>query len=241
MRYDAAMPRSRLILVALLCLLATGCSTPRGSKTSQFAPSQLAKSDVDRVIDTHHRQLDTSLRLLADKLYRRNPREWKRTGQVSHEAALARLFNQTDWRLPELGTLYGSEAILAALRPDYSGDRVAAYIVGIGGMLHTAFAEKTDFYMYDDLDPQRLYNAARNLEIAAWKLANSRDANGELLLLANELYPVANLSFEREFGKMIGNLDLLSITIADKSNRTVVKIVQNLATAVFLPVTLVLR
>ena len=45
-----------------------------------------------------------------------------------------------------------------------------------------------------------------------------------------------NLSFEREFGKMIGNLDVLSKIIADKTNRLVAKVFQNLATAIFLPV-----
>lgn len=45
-----------------------------------------------------------------------------------------------------------------------------------------------------------------------------------------------NLSFEREFAKMIGSLDTLSKIIADKSDRAAVKIVQSLATAVFLPI-----
>ena len=48
--------------------------------------------------------------------------------------------------------------------------------------------------------------------------------------------PVKNLSFEREFGKIIGSLDLLSKIIADKTNRIVAKVFQNLATAIFLPV-----
>ena len=56
---------------------------------------------------------------------------------------------------------------------------------------------------------------------------------GQLYLLSNE---GANLSYEREFGKIIGNLDVLSKVIADKENRTVVKVVQSLATAVFLPI-----
>jgi hypothetical protein len=46
----------------------------------------------------------------------------------------------------------------------------------------------------------------------------------------------ANLSFEREFGKMIANLDLLSGLIADKAQRTIARVVQGVATAVFLPV-----
>ena len=116
---------------------------------------------------------------------------------------------------------------------------MAAFIAGMGGMLNAAFEDKTEFFMLDDLDPQKLYNSARNLEIAAWKLAAARDASGGLLLLSNEMAQAAqpaNLSFEREFGKMIGNLDLLSTLIADKGHRTIARVAQSLATAVFLPV-----
>ena len=56
-------------------------------------------------------------------------------------------------------------------------------------------------------------------------------------MLSNEgAGPVANLSFEREFGKVIGSLDVLSKIIADKTNRTVVKVLQSFASAVFLPI-----
>jgi hypothetical protein len=44
------------------------------------------------------------------------------------------------------------------------------------------------------------------------------------------------LSFEREFGKVIASLDVLSKIAADKQNRTVAKAIQTLATAVFLPI-----
>lgn len=186
--------------------------------------------------DVHRAQIDASLRVLAEKLYKRNPREWRNAGQPNLESAVGRIFAVDNYRLPELGDRKGADAIVLGLREDYTGDRVAAYVAGIGSMVHLAFNEKRDFYLYDDIDPQRLYNAARNLEIAAWKLANSRDAQGQLLLLSNELYPVANLSFEREFGKMIANLDLLSSIVADKTNRSVVRVVQNVATAVFLPI-----
>lgn len=230
------MRRAFILAVTVCCALMTGCSTPRGSKSSQFDPSQLAKADVDRMCDVHRAQIDASLRVLAEKLYKRNPREWRNGGQPSMEAAVARIFAADNYRLAELGDRKGTDVIVLGLREDYTGDRVAALVAGVGSMVHLAFKEKRDFYLYDDVDPQLLYNASRNLEIAAWKLANSRDANGQLLLLSNELYPVANLSFEREFGKMIGNLDLLSAMVADKTNRGVVRVVQNLATAVFLPI-----
>lgn len=231
------MPRVLRFLSCLcLALLLAACSTPRGGKEASFDPSQLAKADIDRIADAHRADLDASLRVLAEKLYKRNPREWRHSGQPTMEAAVARIFAVDNYRLPELGTRQGTELIVLGLREDYTGDRVAAFVAGMGSMMHQAFNEKRDFYVFDDLDPQRLYNAARNLEIAAWKLANSHDANGQLLLLSNEMYPVPNLSFEREFGKMIANLDLLSAIVADKTNRSVVRVMQNLATAVFLPV-----
>jgi hypothetical protein len=133
----------------------------------------------------------------------------------------------------------GTDAILLALTADFTGDRVAAFIGGLGGMLNSAFEEKTEFYLPDELDPQKIHNSARNLEIAAWKLANARDAGGTLLLASNEPAQAgqpANLSFEREFGKMIGNLDLLASLLADKGHRTIARVAQSLATAVFLPV-----
>ena len=46
---------------------------------------------------------------------------------------------------------------------------------------------KKDFYLTDSIDPQSLYNVARNIEIAAWKLSTSRDVNGHLYLVTNEI------------------------------------------------------
>ncbi len=88
-------------------------------------------------------------------------------------------------------------------------------------MIAHAYDDKTQFYLTDSLDAQRLYNAARNLEIAAWKLANARGTNGELLLLSNEMSGGAlNLSFEREIGKLIAYQDTLALVMAQRTNRT---------------------
>jgi hypothetical protein len=202
-----------------------------------LAPSQLAKTEIDRVVEVHRHETFASLKLLAEKLYRRNPREWKKGGQASAEAAVAQLFDVgLAWRPSSLERQRGVELILVGLREDYAGDRVAAFVGGLGGMLHAAYNEKTEFFVLDDIDPQKLYNSARNVEIAVWKLANARDGEGRPLLLTNEMQGIPNLSFEREFGKIIGNLDLLAKVVADKTNRTVVKVIQNMATAVFLPV-----
>lgn len=236
-----------LVFAALVALLAgcmTNAVTAEKSGTNAplpaFSPSRLAKTDIDLVSEQHERELFASLKTLAVKLYKRNPREVKKGGWAKADDAIDHLFGrQHNWRFAELEGKFGSDAIQLAFMRDYAGDRVFAFIAGIGGMVLAAFNDRYEFFMTDDLDAQKLYNAARNIEIAAWKLAQTRAADNELLLLSNEpgsTTVAPNLSFEREFGKMIGNLDLLSNTIADKTNRTVVRVVQSMATAVFLPV-----
>ncbi len=233
------------ITMVLVALSLGGCAQTgeTGRTVSNFDPKQIAKADIDRVADMHRRAVFDSVRVLAEKLYRRNPREWRKGNHVSAEAALDHLLDpRLGWRLPELADYTHrppTDQILVALREDYAGDRVAAFMAGLGAMLNTAFENKTEFYMYDELDPQKLYNSARNIEIAMWKLANARDASGALLLLSNEIATppqIPNLSFEREFGKLIGNLDLLARIIADKGNRTIARVAQSIASAVFLPV-----
>ncbi len=242
--------RRALILLLLLAGCAQTGGTQRASENpaadevtrsvTTFDPKQIGKGDIDRVADIHRREVFSGIRRLAEKLYRRNPREWKKGGHASVEKALDRLLDpRTGWRLAAAGGKRSTDAILLSLDKTFEGDRVAVFIAGMGDMLNAAFDEKTEFYLLDNLDPQKLYNSARNLEIAAWKLANARDASGTLLLLSNELATAtqpANLSFEREFGKMIGNLDLLSSLLADKGHRTIARAAQSLATALFLPV-----
>ncbi len=233
---------AKLGMVLLLAGCAQTSDTVRtvGSSAPSFDPKQVGKSDLDRVADAHRRATCARLRVLAEKLYRRHPREWKKAGHASIEKALDRLLDpRTGWRVPDAAGRTGTDAILLSLQAEFEGDRVAVFIAGMGGMLNAAFEEKTEFFMFDELNAQKIHNSARNLEIAAWKLANARDAGGAPLLLSNEIPPPgqpANLSFEREFGKMIGNLDILSALLAEKGHRIIARVVQNLATAVFLPV-----
>jgi len=154
------------------------------------------------------------------------------------EAAVIRAFDGgAQFRFPELGDHRGSDAIMLALKPEYSGDRVFAFGVGLASTVFLSYDGKTAFYLTDSLDPQKLYNSARNIEIAAWKLANARNARGEPLLVSNEKTDdVANLSFEREFGKMIAYQDVMAEVAAQRTNRVIRRVVQTLATAVFLPI-----
>jgi hypothetical protein len=204
----------------------------------EFRPSDAAKSDIDVVAELHAQECLASARLLMEKLYRRNPRELRKGNAASIDAALARAFDpRAEFRFADVNKLRGTDAVLLSLRPDYGGDRVFAFGVGLASMVLLAYNGKTQFYLTDSLDPQKLYNSARNIEIAAWKLGNARDGKGELLLLSNEIAGDArNLSFEREFGKMVAYQDVMAQIAAQRVNRTIRRMVQSLATAVFLPI-----
>ena len=129
------------------------------------------------------------------------------------------------------------DAALFAFSAVYQGDRILALMAGLIGMVDAAFEHKNDFYVLDNLDEQKLYNCARNIEIAVWKMSSTRNVDGGLLLVSNELDPNnPNLSFEREFGRIIGLLDFLAKVVADKHGRSITRLTQSIATAVFLPV-----
>jgi len=203
---------------------------------TRFDPRYLAKTEIDRVIETDRMEVMAGLRRITEKLYKRNPKEWKKAGHQTIEAAVDRLFSGS-LDFPELEGRREGAAALYAFSSSYQGDRVLGVMAGLLGMVQAAFENKQDFYVLDDLNEQKLYNCARNVEIAIWKLSSTRNAAGEPVLLSNELDPNnPNLSFEREFGRVIGLLDLLSKVVADKNGRTITRVSQSLATALFLPI-----
>jgi hypothetical protein len=105
------------------------------------------------------------------------------------------------------------------------------------GMVMASYDYKTAFYVVDRVEPQKLYNAARNIEVAVWKLSNAKLANGNKVLVSNSIEAdIQNLSFEREFGKLIANQDLLALIIEDRSSRTFSRIIQNATAFRFLPI-----
>ncbi|MGZ8261612.1 MAG: hypothetical protein ACXW11_07960 [Methylotenera sp.] len=200
---------------------------------------QLGKGDFDRMADVEMRENTESLRILMYKLYKRNPHELQKSTSDVAEKMVNWVFDgeaQHHYNFEAINNLQDTEAIFLAFKPDYTGDRVLPFIVGLHTMLLKAHDGKTDFYLTDSLDPQHIYNVARNIEIAAWKLSNARDESGALYLLTNEINDnERNLSFEREFGKIIGRTDLYAVALAEKSQRLISRIMQNLATALFLP------
>ncbi len=226
----------------LSIMLLTGCvgAPDRDSpiRTRQFQVDDIAKSDVDMVAEIQVRFSMEYVQELMEKLYRRNPREWLKEGVASLEQAVERVFGAArNEAFPELQGKHGSDAIMLAFDESYPGDRVLAFAEGLRGMILAAHNGKQVFYLTDELDPQKLYNAARNIETAAWKLAHARDSQGRLFLISNQTAgPVINLSYERLFGKLIALQDGMARIVAQSSNRRIKTIIQSVASAVFIPI-----
>lgn len=220
------------LLLFVPLLLLCGCSR----SSPEF--KNLLKSDIDMVADAHLDRIEELLKELTTKLYRRNPRELKKGPVSSLDERVAQLFNaDRSLVFPEVNNLRGVPAILFALDPDYAGDRTFALMVGMISMVRSSYNDQPEFFMLDSLDPQKLYNSARNLEILVWRLKYRLDAEGRPLLLTNSLADEArNLSFERLFGKLIAYQDVMAQIAAEKWDRAVNRVVHSAATAVFLPV-----
>lgn len=103
-------------------------------------------------------------------------------------------------------------------------------------MIRKAHGDKIEFFIFDSLDPQSIYNAARNIEIVLWKVSTKKNKFGDLFLISNEMNENnSNLSFEREFGKIIGRTDYFAYALSEKSERGITRALQSIATGIFLP------
>jgi len=243
----AAMPRrprscapaaSTVLALALLGACAAPAPTHKGEVQGAEASTQeWGQSDINRVATIAMRENLQALYRLADKLYRRNPAEWRKGGAPGRDEAVVRLRAAIEQRSgwAPLQQRRDIDALALALSPEYADDRVAAFIHAVADMLIAAHGGKTEFFLIDGLDAQHLYNAARNLETAVWMLAQRRNARGGPLLLADEINAQErNLSYEREFGKIIARLDLLAQVTTEKYRRAVIGYVQGLAGGTFL-------
>jgi len=177
------------------------------------------------------------LQALLTKLYKRNPRELQKAPGVSVEQRQRQIATPGRLVFAELDNRQGTDALELAFDPNFSGDRVFAVMAGLTGMVRGSYGWQRSSFSLIPLDPQQLFDCARNLEILAWRLSNRRDAKGELLLLTNSRADEEeNLSFERLYGKMIAVQDLLAFVLAGKLDRGVSRVRRGaLSSAVFLP------
>ncbi len=230
-----------LVVVFMLCT--TACSQQQGRDIArQFSdgkPDEFFQTSVDRMATLGMRDNLQSLYLLMNKLYLRNPNQWRQSGYPDAVSASREIRQAIENRqpLPALGDRRDLAALSYSLSPEFRGDRVGAFIYAIGSMLVTAHGGRTQFYISDSIDPQFVSNAARNIEKATWLLSQRQDANGVLLLFSNEISEEgSNLSFAVEFGKIVARLDLLTRMLDERYRRIGVNYAQSLLLMNFLPV-----
>lgn len=235
-----SLPR---VLFAGALMGLSACSQQQGrdivNQLGEGTPRELFQTSVDRMATLSMRDNLQSLYLLMNKLYLRNPSQWKMSGFVDAATAEQHIRQAIEQRqaLPQLGNRRDLAALSHALSPEFRGDRVGAFIYAIGSMLVTAHGGRTEFFITDAIDPLFVNNAARNIEKATWMLGQRQDANGVLLLFSNEISEEgSNLSFAVEFGKIVARLDLLAQMLDERYRRIGLNYAQSLLLMNFLPV-----
>ena len=226
-----------LLLLASLFICSACTTAPNSGGTGGI--SRIAKSDIDEVIELHQQAVMQDLKKLMIKLYKRNPAQRydreQRTIKESVERTFARSHNHIypQWQSIQKPT----DIVRLALSEDFQGDRVLAFIVGLRKMLMASYDNHSEFFYLTSVDEQKLYNSARNIEIAAWLLAKMRDKEGKLLLLSDSVADeTRNLSYQRLIGRMIATQDNLALIISRKTGRIIKTVVVQAASLVFLPI-----
>jgi hypothetical protein len=234
MRQYAILKNMRRLPTFLLCCLFLFLLPACGGRPMQF--KNVAKSDIDLVADAHLQEMLNLMKELMIKLYKRNPKELgKHT--YSREYRLAQLFSRRrGTSFPELNYKNNTEALQLCFDENFTGDRVFALMTGLSTMIRQAYNNQDEFFIFDSLDQQKLYNSARNIEILVWRLSHNRNSHDEPFLLTNEQTDnTMNLSYERLFGKMIAVQDMMARIVADRTNRAINHVVHTAASAAFLP------
>jgi len=240
---SALLRRYRWLPAGLALFLVSGCTQQDGSdlftQMREGNPREFLQTSVDRMATLAMRDNLDSLYLLMGKLYLRNPDELKKSGFLDARTAgkQVRLAIEQQEPLPTLGGKKDLAALRFAMSPEFLGDRVGAFIYAIGSMLVTAHGNRIEFYMTDAINPTFVSNAARNIEIATWILAQRQNKEGQPLLFSNEISEEgSNLSFAVEFGKIVARLDLLTQMLDERYRRIGLNYAQSLLFLNFLPV-----
>jgi hypothetical protein len=227
----------RWVWMGLVVLSLNGCAQKLGRP---FDIKNLAKSDMDLITDIHIAEIRDLTEQLIIKLYKRNPRELRKVPGMTIEKRVAQLMSEKrpENGFRELGGMDGIALLPLAFSSEFRGDRVFALMAGVIGMISASYNHQLEFFLLDDIDQQKLYNCARNLEKVAWLLNNEKDDNGELLLLSNGVGKngVPNYSYERLFSQMILIQDMMAVMVADSTNRNINQVVHSMASMTFFPI-----
>ena len=214
----------RFFLILSLFLIGCNSSLERKDSTQYDKGSlnQLTKTDFDRMADYEIKENTESLKILALKFYKRNPAELRKTTSDSPEVTVNWLFtSQHNWKFKEINDAQGIEALNQVFDENFKGDRVLSLITGLYTMLIIAHDNQKEFDMFDSLDPQLIYNAARNVEVIVWRLSTKKKKNGELFLVTNEINVIFKTYHLKEsLGKLLEEQIILLMYYLKKKNAT---------------------
>ena len=214
--------RLKLVLPVLLSAALAGCGATRSTGRAQaYSNSEWLQSGANRVANLALRDNLESVRRVQLSLYRRNPREWRKWAPSQDEAA-KRVWKQAmdGAAPPQLSGATGIDAVRLAFDASYTGDRVAALVMGWTSMLKQANGNTWSQTMIDGVDAENAYRVARNVEISLWMLHGKRDAKDQPVLLSNEISDQGrNLVVDRELTKVVARLDLLAAQADEKYRR----------------------
>ena len=236
-----AVRRTWLLAGTAALLGLAGCSSVRDTQRAEpYNNQEWLQSGANRIANLSLRDNLQSVRRVQSTLYKRNPREWRKSAASMDEAT------QRAWDavlkgppLPELKGATGIDAIRMAFDTGpqgYQGDRVAALVVGWATMLKQANGDTWDQTMIDGVDAENSFRAARNFEISLWLISSKTGPDGQPLLLATEISDRGrNLVADRELSKVVARLDLLAAQADEKYRRAALDFGQNWVMGVVMP------
>lgn len=228
---------SLLAIVVHLSIMYVVLSMMVGCSGMELRIQNLAKSDTDFIADAHYQETQDLLKELTVKLYRRNPAELSKIRDMTMALRLQQLFGSAGPLVfAELDYTQGTEALKLALDTGFQGDRIFALMAGFNGMLRNSYDYRSESFMFDQMDEQKLYKSARNTEILVWRLKQAQTVDRRLLILTNNLPgETDNLSFERIFGKLIALQDMMAVIASQHNQRLINVVAQGVTSMVFLP------
>ena len=240
----------RTLPVCALVLLLGGCTEYFNDDLFPQEVRDLAKSDIDFVMEAFLHRTEQDLQQLMRVLYEANPKELARRPDVEIDDRIALLLPRRSYdelQFGELNSHRGVKAMELALEARFVGDRVFALMVGITSQMRVAYGDNSEFFPLDQLDPTNLHNFATNLEILREALARRTHGDGSLLLEgkipAAEKTESATLpapTVQQLLDNLVGSQRTLILIVNDaqRQRRISAKAVRTSATVVLLPLSL---
>ena len=232
----------KIVVIGCIVLL-NGCQHQPSSSLTQenndIRLTRLVQSDIDEVIALHQQAVLQQLQEMMLKLYRRNPSQRYDKDRRTIEESVTEVFlRPVEYGYSHWEGLSGVEMIQLAMDPNYGvNDRILPFILGLRKMIMASYNHQHEFHLFNKVDEQKLYNSARNIEVAAWLLAQRKDNNNQALILSDSVAgEQRNISYQRIIGKMIATQDNLAKVVSRQRGRVIKAVVLQVASMAFLPI-----